>query len=137
MADIFGTEATRETYQPGTSRIVLGLYEGQHAAGSRGEPDGPDYSVQDVAAQLGAGSIVNSAEVLSIRIAADGNTSYYSEELAEIVFPTTDKQRVYSLGDSMKQERFSVEDFDQQGRLSYMVETRWCQEPDPSQPIEK
>jgi hypothetical protein len=130
LANTFGAEATREVHQPGTSRIVLGLYEGQHATGSRAEPDGPDFSVQDVAAQLGAGFVVSQAEVLSVRLAADGVTSHYSEELAEIVFSTTEKWRVYDLGDAMQQERFSVEDFDEQGGLSYMVETRWCQEPD-------
>jgi len=135
LGDLFGVEPSKEVHKPGTSRIVLGLYEGQHATGRRGEPEGPDYSVQGVAMRLGAGYSVSPSEVLSVRLATDGSASHYSEELAEIVFPTIDKQHVYDLGDEMKQERFSVEEFSEQGGLSYMVETRWCQEPDPSQPM--
>lgn len=133
LADIFRAEATREGHELGTSRITLGLYEGQHATGRRAESRGPDHSVQDVAAHLGRNFAVSPAEVLSIRLAADGSASHYSEELAEIIFPTIHKQQVYNLGDQMKQERFSVEDFDEQGGRSYMVETRWCQEPDLEQ----
>lgn len=137
LGELFGVEPSKESHELGTSRIVLGLYEGQHATGSRGELEGPDYSVQDVAARLGTDFSVTPAEVFSVRLAADGSVSHYSEELAEIVFSTGDKQRVYELGDAMKQERFSVEDFNEQVGQSYMVETRWCQEPDPSQPIQK
>jgi len=131
LASVFGVEVTKETHQPSTTRIVLGLYEGQHATGARQETDGPDYSVDEIASQLGMGFIVRPAEVFSVRLASDGSASHYSEESAEIVFPTAEKMRVYELGDAMKQERFSVEDFTDSRGWSYMVETRWCQEPDP------
>lgn len=131
LAGLCRTEAVKESHSPGTSRVVLGLYEGQHASGWRDQPDGPDYSVQEVGLRLGIGFSVSSAEVLNVRLAPDGTTSHYSEQLAEIIFPTTGKQRVYDLADAMKQERFSVEDFHKQGGRSYMVETRWCREPDP------
>jgi hypothetical protein len=132
LASKFDVAIERDVQHSGISRIVLGLYEGQHDTGGRNEPDGPDHSVQEVAAWLGAGFSVRPAEVFSIRIGADGRASFYSEEVAEITFPTAQKQRVYDLGDSMKQERFSVEDFYDQGGRAYMVETQWCQDPDPS-----
>jgi hypothetical protein len=129
-----GSVAMREVNRPGTSRIVLGLYAGQHTTGARIEPGGPDYSVEEVSTYLGEGFSVSPAEIFVVRLALDGRASYYSEELAEIVFPTSEKGRVCRLGYAMKQERFSVEDFGEPGR-SYMVETPWCQEPDPAEPL--
>lgn len=136
LAAELGSVAAREAYPSGTTRIVLGLYEGQHVTGARTEPDGPDYSVEEVASRLGDGFAVSPAEVFSVRLAPDGSASHYAEELAEVVFPTGEKQRVYLLGDAMKQERFSVEDFAEPQGWSYMVETRWCQEPDPAEPVQ-
>lgn len=134
LAVKLGTVAARESYPLGTTRIVLGLYEGQHATGARIEPDGPDYSVEEVAARLGEDFSVSSAEVCSVRLAPDSTTSHYSEEVAEVVFSTGEKHKAYLLGDAMRQERFSVEDFGDPG-WSYMVETRWCQESDPAEPV--
>jgi len=130
LAGLLWSVATREELPPGTSRIVLGLYEGQHTIGRRHELQGTDYSLAHIATQLGADFTINPAEVFSVRLGNDGSASYYSEEAAEIVLTTVDKRQVYALGAAMKQERFSVEDFDEQSGRSYMVETQWCQEPD-------
>ncbi|HET6746602.1 MAG TPA: hypothetical protein VFH06_00670 [Candidatus Saccharimonadales bacterium] len=143
LAEKLGAVHLREAHQPGTSRIVLGLYEGQHATGARTDADGPDHSVQEIVALLGEDAIVQQGEVFSARLdSKNGSVSHYSEDIAEIIFPTVEKQRVYLLGDAMKQERFSVEDFTGDNNMwlggqSYMVETQYCKEPDPSQPVEK
>jgi hypothetical protein len=136
LASKFGTTYEREQLAPGTTRIVLGLYEGQHATGSRAEPDGPDYSIEDVVQALGSEFGVRPAEVFSTRLHPNGSATHYAEELAEVIFPTPLKQQVYLLGHEMKQERFSVEDFAELQGQSYMVETKWCRDPDPPHPIE-
>jgi hypothetical protein len=136
LAERLGTTSRREALAPGMSRIVLGLYEGQHATGSRNEPQGPDYSIADVSQALGHNFDVRSGQVLSTRSDPNGDVSYYAEDVATIVFPTIQKTAAYLLGHTMRQERFSVEDFGEPQGISYMVETMWCQEPDPLEPVE-
>lgn len=130
LAVQFSAKAKREVGKSGTSRIVLGLHKGQHATGARNKA--PDYSITYVISKLGRGYGVSLAEVLSVRLEPNGKATRYSEPIVEIILPTTQKLLVYNLGDAMKQERFSAEDFISNGGWSYMVETRYCKEPDPA-----
>jgi len=132
-------ESEREYLAPGLSRIMLGLYEGQHESGARAGSEGPDYSLEDVKEALGPSYLVSPAEVCIIALDAEGKASHYAEEraeeLAEVVFRTDLKERAYLVGHAMLQERFSVETFAGPQSVSYMVETAWCREPDPVFPV--
>lgn len=134
LAERFGVIPERELVLSGTSRIMLGLYEGQHASGARIKPEGPDYSLEDIEQALGEGYRVRPAEVFSIRLDNEGKASHYGEELASVVFPSELYKKAYLVGHAMVQERFSVETFAEPHGLSYMVETEWCQDPDPAHP---
>lgn len=134
LAKKLGTTAAREVLSSGVTRIILGLYQGQHESGVRAESE-PDYSVDDVALRLGPKFDVLPVEVFSVRLGPSGEVSYYSEVSAAVLGPKSQKMLVYNLGDAMKQERFSDEDDIGVGGWSSMIETRWCKEPDLPEPI--
>lgn len=135
LAAQFGVVQEREILVPGISRAIVGLYEGQHASGARLEPDGADYSIEEVSRLLGPDYHVRPGEVFSVRLEPDGTPSYYAEEIADIRFLSRLKPSVYQLADRMRQERLSIEEFAGPDSMAYMVETRWCTDPDPDEPV--
>jgi hypothetical protein len=100
-------------------RVVMGLKEGY-------DERAPTHDVDEVCLELSAAEVFP-AEVFAVRHTNVG-TSVYTEPVAVIKAPAECMPDVYMLGDRLKQERFTIEDF---GRgISYAVETRFCTEPD-------
>jgi len=130
LASNLGVEAVIPDDQrvPGLSRIVLGLYVGQHEQGERAEPT--EHSVEELQTRLGADAVVLAGEVFTARFMEDGAMSHYAEPVGVTLIATTQKRAVYELGAAMGQERFTVEDFSATGGQAYMIETRHCTDPD-------
>lgn len=100
-------------------RIVLGLLEGY-------DGKAPTHSADEVRQAL-PGAKVTPAEVFAVRHTEEG-TSVYTEPVAIVAGPNDLLGDVYLLADSLRQERFTIEDFDR--GIAYVVETRFCTEPD-------
>lgn len=100
-------------------RVVLGLLEGY-------DPLSPQHSVDEVTYKL-PWADVQPAEVFSVR-PDGGDASIYTEPVAIVTGDIRYVKDVYMLADTFKQERFTVEDFDQ--HIAYVVETRHCKQPD-------
>ncbi len=100
-------------------RVALGLFEGY------GDQN-PQHSPNEVQQLLPWASILP-AEIFALRFHEE-TTSIYSEPVAIISGPSDRVAQMYSVAENLKQERFTVEDFDK--RLAYVVETRFCKEPD-------
>lgn len=109
----------RPSLQQSGFRVVLGLVEGY-------DDTAPTHSIDEVREEL-PGAKVTPAEVFAVRHTQDG-TSVYTEPVAIIEAPLDMVSEVYSLGDRLKQERFTIEDFE--SGIAYVVETRFCTEPD-------
>lgn len=118
LADEFDSTVAREE-QHGGLRVVMGLKEGYAA-------DAPVHSVADVMYRMPEAQ-VEAASVFAVRL-TDGGASAYSEPVAVVRTGVNARFDLYRLGDDLKQERFSIEDFD--AHQAYMVETRYCTEPD-------
>ena len=118
LADEFGSTLQPEPQQGGF-RVVLGLQEGY-------DNQAPIHSVDEVQHELPTAKITP-AEVFAVRHTEDG-TSVYTEPVAVIEAPIELIGDVYGIGDRFRQERFTIEDFEQ--GIAYVVETRFCTEPD-------
>ncbi|MEO6761485.1 MAG: hypothetical protein ABI220_03870 [Candidatus Saccharimonadales bacterium] len=101
-------------------RVVLGLLEGYDVTS-------PTHTVDEVQSLLGSTILAEGATVFAVRHQTTG-VSIYTEPVAVLRGAMSSLVAVYDLADSLKQERFAVEDFG--NRLSYMVETRYCTESD-------
>lgn len=117
LANSFGSELQRD--QATGFRVVMGLIEGY-------DNEAAIHTVEEVQRDL-LSARVSSAEVFAIRLQG-GAVSVYTEPVAVIEGPLNLIKDVYLLGDRLRQERFTIEDFDDQ--VSYVVETRFCTEPD-------
>lgn len=100
-------------------RVVLGLLEGY-------DTNAATHTIEE-ARQALPGVQILPAEVLAIRL-TDERPSIYTEPVAVIDASTDDLDAIYKLGDSFRQERFTVENFE--NKSAYVVETRFCTEPD-------
>ena len=118
LSEAFGTTATTDAQHVGF-RVVLGLVEGYNK-------DAPVHTVEEVQQALPNVSAVL-AEVFAVRC-LEGQICVYTEPVAVLSGPTDCLPGVYTLADKLRQERFTVEDFDRQ--LTFCVETQHCTEPD-------
>lgn len=118
MADAFDSMVVHDAKQHGI-RVVMGLLEGY-------EEDAPRHSVAEVLHALPDAS-AEAADVFAVRRAESG-VWVYTEPVAVISADSNALHDIYRLGDELRQERFTIEDFDV-GK-AYMVETRHCTEPD-------
>jgi len=118
LAKEFSTNARPDVDRSGF-RVVMGLQEGYDA-------QSPIHTADEVGKWL-QGASVSSAEVFAIRPTEEG-VSTYTEPVAIIEAPLDMLGEVYDIGDRLRQERFTVEDFEQQ--MAHVVETRFCTEPD-------
>jgi len=118
LASAFGTTFELDVQHDGF-RVVMGLQEGYDVGA-------PVHAVDEVCLDF-PGAVAFPAEVFAVRQTKSG-TSVYTEPVAVIKASTECMPDAYMLGDRLKQERFTIEDF---GRgISYVVETRFCSEPD-------
>jgi hypothetical protein len=118
LADELGSVIERDDHHEGF-RVVLGPLEGY-------DEQGPVHDVAEVQQAL-PGARVVLAEVFATRH-TESVCSVYTEPVAVVEAPSDLIGDVYKLGDILKQERFTIEDF-MQG-VAYVVETRFCTEPD-------
>lgn len=100
-------------------RVVLGLLEGY-------DSEAPTHDVDEIHQELSEAR-VTPAQVFAVRLNEDG-TSVYTEPVAVIETSAHSLNNIYQLADRFKQERFTVEDFNNQ--TAHVVETRYCSEPD-------
>ncbi len=101
-------------------RVVMGLLEGY-------DTQSPLHTIDEVSTILGKAILAKQATVFAVRHDAN-DVSVYTEPVAVLQGATRLLPDVYQLADSFKQERFAVEDFN--SGTAYMVETRFCTEPD-------
>lgn len=100
-------------------RVVMGLMEGYDDQATK-------HDAKEVANLLPYADIT-SAQVFAVRNTDEG-ISVYTEPVAIIEANGEYLEDVYLIGDKLKQERFTVENFD--SGLANIVETRYCTEPD-------
>lgn len=98
-------------------RILLGLKE-------RYDANSKTHNSCEVKSILGNGFEIVDAEIYSV-----GPWGRYTEPAVLIVEEKSKLDKVYDLAYTFKQSRFCVEDF--QSGKSYMVETSYCNDPDP------
>ncbi len=118
LAATFNT-ATEPDPQTSGFRVVLGLKEGY-------DDEAPIHTLEEIKREL-IGLNATPAEVFAVRWSDEG-VSVYTEPVAIVEGTLNLVDRVYAAADTFKQERFTVENFDQ--GLAYVVETRFCTEPD-------
>ncbi len=100
-------------------RVVMGLQEGY-------DIHSPMHTITEVE-QVTLDARVTPADIFAVRHTGS-EMSVYTEPVAVIQGHTRLLPRIYNLGDTFRQERFTVENFDT--HRSYVVETRFCTEPD-------
>lgn len=98
-------------------RVVLGLHEGY------GE-NSMEHTAAEVQAMLGRNLHVDTGSIFAV-----GTWGQYEEPAAIISGKKTSVQLVYRLAEAFKQSRFTIEDL-KYGESS-IVETSFCQDPDP------
>lgn len=96
-------------------RIILGLEEGYGT--------GKFYTTEEAVAFLGTTFNLTKTEIFTTKL-QDGKYIIYQEPSVKIEGNLSEIKKVYELSERLRQERFTVDDFNKQN--SYIVETRFC-----------
>jgi hypothetical protein len=122
LARKLGVEAREQiiTGEP-RFRVIIGLAEGY-------DKKNKIHSFEEVVNELGQGFKVRRGEVYSAGFLGNDKYGVYREPAVIIEGDKPEIRRVYTLAEKFYQERFTVEDLETS--KSYIVETKFCKNPD-------